>query len=110
MAKTKFIIKNKWLNQGVSIGEQLKRLLLLDQTVVTTLTDSFEMEIPGEVIGKLTSREQRALFLRYSKGLTREAMGKDLNVTRERAFQIEGKALRKVNGLMRTLEHSTENS
>ena len=53
-----------------------------------------------EVLGTLTSREEKVLKLRFGleDGRTRtlEEVGKEFNVTRERIRQIEAKALRKL--------------
>ena len=53
-----------------------------------------------EVLGTLTDREQKVLRLRFGmddgRARTREEVGKEFNVTRERIRQIEAKALRKL--------------
>ena len=53
-----------------------------------------------EVLGTLTEREQKVLRLRFGlddgRARTREEVGKEFNVTRERIRQIEAKALRKL--------------
>lgn len=53
-----------------------------------------------EVLGTLTSREQRVLQLRFGledgRSRTLEEVGKEFDVTRERIRQIEAKALRKL--------------
>jgi RNA polymerase primary sigma factor len=52
------------------------------------------------VLHSLTGRERRVLQLRFGledgRARTLEEVGKELNVTRERIRQIEGKALRKL--------------
>ena len=54
----------------------------------------------NEVLGTLTEREQKVLRLRFGlddgRARTREEVGKEFNVTRERIRQIEAKALRKL--------------
>ncbi len=53
-----------------------------------------------EVLGTLTSREEKVLKLRFGledgRSRTLEEVGKEFNVTRERIRQIEAKALRKL--------------
>ena len=53
-----------------------------------------------EVLGTLTEREQKVLRLRFGlddgRARTRDEVGKEFNVTRERIRQIEAKALRKL--------------
>ena len=53
-----------------------------------------------EVLGTLTEREQKVLRLRFGlddgRARTREEVGTEFNVTRERIRQIEAKALRKL--------------
>ena len=53
-----------------------------------------------EVVSTLTEREQRVIKLRFGwddgRPRTREEVGKEFNVTRERIRQIEAKALRKL--------------
>ena len=53
-----------------------------------------------EVLGTLTEREQKVLFLRFGlddgRARTLEEVGKEFDVTRERIRQIEAKALRKL--------------
>ncbi len=53
-----------------------------------------------EVLGTLTEREQKVLKLRFGledgRSRTREEVGRDFEVTRERIRQIEAKALRKL--------------
>lgn len=53
-----------------------------------------------DVLGTLTSREERVLRLRFGlddgRARTLEEVGKEFNVTRERIRQIEAKALRKL--------------
>ena len=54
----------------------------------------------GEVLGTLTTREEKVLRLRFGledgRPRTLEEVGKEFNVTRERIRQIEAKALRKL--------------
>ena len=54
----------------------------------------------GEVLGTLTSREEKVLRLRFGledgRPRTLEEVGKEFDVTRERIRQIEAKALRKL--------------
>ncbi|MCI8350917.1 MAG: RNA polymerase sigma factor RpoD [Oscillospiraceae bacterium] len=54
----------------------------------------------GDVLGTLTSREEKVLKLRFGledgRSRTLEEVGKEFNVTRERIRQIEAKALRKL--------------
>jgi RNA polymerase primary sigma factor len=64
----------------------------------------FKEEV-AEVLAVLTPRERRILELRFGleDGRTRtlEEVGRVFNVTRERVRQIEGKALRKLQGMNR---------
>ena len=66
-----------------------------DAAAFTLLKEQLE-----EVLGTLTEREQKVLTLRFGledgRARTREEVGKEFNVTRERIRQIEAKALRKL--------------
>ena len=54
----------------------------------------------ADVLGTLTTREEKVLRLRFGledgRSRTLEEVGKEFNVTRERIRQIEAKALRKL--------------
>ncbi len=80
--------------------------------------------VVGEVLGSLTPREAKVLFVRFGIGLpqdyTLEEVGVMFDVTRERIRQIESKALRKLRhpsradvfrkmlGMLDTKEEKTE--
>jgi RNA polymerase primary sigma factor len=76
---------------------------IADQTAVVP-ADAVAHELLKEqiedVLGELTSRERRALQLRFGlddgRRRTLEEVGAELGVTRERARQIEAEALRKL--------------
>ena len=49
----------------------------------------------GSNLDALTTREKAVLSLRYERGLTLEQTGERLGVSRQRAFQLESRALAK---------------
>ena len=50
----------------------------------------------NDILGTLTTREQKILEMRYKQDMTLEEVAEAYNVTRERVRQIEAKALRKL--------------
>lgn len=60
-------------------------------------------ELPPDVgdgfnyaLSQLTEREQKILYMTYADGMTLEAIGKEVGISRERVRQIQVKALRRL--------------
>jgi RNA polymerase primary sigma factor len=85
-------------DEDSSLGDFIEDQNALSPLQVTT--DEGLREKTFDILGSLTSREEKVLRMRFGIGMntdhTLEEVGKQFDVTRERIRQIEAKALRKL--------------
>jgi RNA polymerase primary sigma factor len=85
----------------LTAGDAVADQMAADPSATATGDDELERTIDG-LVEELPERERQVVTLHYGLGhrgaLTLAEIGKQLGVTRERARQIEGQALRRLRG------------
>lgn len=82
----------------------LEELISSDVSVENEICNQTLKEDIDHILNKLSEKERNVLRMRYWQEMTLEAIGKQLNVTRERVRQIEIRAIQRLKQYATTMQ------